>query len=179
MKLFTKFFKYSILFAYSVSYSNTVPNYEIEKKCGDYFIKVVVKNPLVVDEQQYELYFRYKDKNSRLIYKNKKVFSMDVACVHNTRKHYMVLYQNNYGGNVGPEDNYGIFDLNSQKMLIDPKDWPKGNENKIQQILGYAPPVSGRDKDIKSFFCCDLVRYWNKVRIYKILKNMSLILEDS
>lgn len=160
--LFIKYFTSCILFTFSLSTFQIAIAAVVEKKCGEYIFQVKMINGLDLDEKQFELYYKEKGKKKKLFYRTNSAVYLYAMCIKNNKNQELMFFQESYGGNVGPEDMYGVFDPRAKKMLIKPSDWPKGNEKQVQEIIGYPPPYIG-GKDDASFFCCFRYQYTKKI----------------
>ncbi len=123
----------------------------IEKKCGQYVFRVKITHVNDLDERQYKLYSQVIGGAKKLFYQTEPGMNLSAACIQNNKKQYLMLFQENCGGNGCPEDIFGVYDPNEKKMLIKPADWPKGNTKEIKKIIGYQ--FNFLDED-KYFFCC-------------------------
>ena len=130
----------------------------VERRCGKYFFQIKILNGLDYGETKFELYYREEGKKKMLFYKTDLAVFLYAICMQDKNKKDLMLFKESYGGNSGPEDNFGVFNPSAKKMLIKPSDWPNGNERLVQKLLGYRPPYLG-GKGYKSFFCCFRQQY--------------------
>lgn len=149
--LFRNYFNGMMLLLFLLMSHKTIMASVIKEQCGNDLFIVKVSNEFDIFERKFELYYRVNDRE-KIFYKTKPGVALFTACVQNKKQQLVLLFQESYGGNVGPEDMYGIFDPVRKKMLITPSDWPKGNRAQVKQILGYFPPFISDDDG--TFFCC-------------------------
>ncbi|WP_157010254.1 hypothetical protein [Legionella fallonii] len=123
----------------------------VEKKCGKYIFQVQITNENDIGERLYKLYYQIADQEKKLFYQTELGMSLAAACIQNNKKQYLMLFQENCGGNGCPEDIFGIYDPNEKRMLVKPADWPKGNTKEIEKMIGHQLESSDNEK---SFFCC-------------------------
>ncbi|MDR3504114.1 MAG: hypothetical protein P4L79_16215 [Legionella sp.] len=144
---FIKCIFFSSLFGLSFfAYSKTMG------KCGDMFLRIAISEGKNNTLRQFRLYGKKEEGAENLLYATKKGSYFFVRCIKNKEKKPLVLFQEIYGLDAGPEDTFGAFDVETNNMLINPRDWPIGNQELIEKLLGRAPPfVNGRSG---GFFCC-------------------------
>lgn len=120
--------------------------------CGDTSLRVEILDRKNDALRRFQLYGKKENEPEILLYVTKKGSYFFVRCIKDKQKKTLVLFQEVEGLDIGPEDTFGIFDTKTNKMLIEPKDWPMGNQKQIEKLLGRPPPfVNGRSG---GFFCC-------------------------
>ena len=133
-----------------------------DRNCGKYIFNVEILTGSDEFEQKYRLYYQEKGKNKIFFYETKSAAYIIAACVQNNHHDYLMFFQEFCGGNGCPEDMYGVFDPYSKKILLNPTDWPKGNNSQLEKILGYDLPSLDEDKRA---FCClqdsTLLKYYS------------------
>ncbi|CAM4457044.1 MAG: hypothetical protein LEGION0403_FIIPPAGN_02785 [Legionella sp.] len=144
---FIKCIFFSSLFGLSFfAYSKTMG------KCGDMFLRIGISEGKNNTLRQFQLYGKKAEGAESLLYTTKKGSYFFVRCIKNKEKSPLVLFQEIEGVNACPEDTFGAFDVKTNTMLVNPIDWPIGNQGQIEKLLGRAPPfVNGRSG---GFFCC-------------------------
>jgi len=130
---------------------HTVVASVFKTKCGESTYIVEIKGSGLY-ETRYNLYYKVENQPKELFYKTKTGVILDAACIQDIKKRNLMLFLEFGGGNVGPEDRYGVFDPSTKKMLIQPTNWNKGNFKQVEKIIGYSPPVLNENDRI--FFCC-------------------------
>lgn len=155
MKLLKKFFSLGTLLIIIFLMSNTASAIIAEKKCGDFLFRVKIINEKDIGDIQHFLYYQEVGQKKKLFYKTEPGVTLSTACIQNNKKEYLMLFNVYYGGNVAPEDIYGIYDPVAKKMLIKPEDWPNGNSKQVEKILGFEPIFFYEDKN-EDFFCCGI-----------------------
>lgn len=154
--LFKNYFNHLVLLPLLFLLSQTVIASVIEAKCGDYLFQVEILNGKDPFERQFELFYKEKNQKKKLFYKTDSGIDLIAACLQNKKNQSLMLFQEFCGGNGCPEDMYGIFDPQKQKILIKPADWPNGNYKQVEELLGY--PISSLVEDKKAF-CCNKTQY--------------------
>lgn len=124
----------------------------VESLCGENIFLVKIFDGTDAFEQRYELYYKADNEPKKIFYKTKPGVSIFTACIKNKKEQSLMIFQESYRGNVGPEDLYGVFDPNQKKLLIKPSDWPKGNFKQVEKLIGAPPPFLTGDDG--TFFCC-------------------------
>lgn len=124
----------------------------IKQVCGNYRFEVKILKGEDVFEREFELFSIDKSAIKIRFFKTRIGTELSAKCVTSERGRVLMLFQLLCGGNGCPEDIYGIFDPKEKKLLVDPYDWPKGNEKKVWELIGYPPPYVTRDNG--EFFCC-------------------------
>lgn len=132
-----------------------------EKECGGKKFIVEMYNGFDLFETKYKLYFKAKNTEKQLFFKTKRGVILDTACIQNKKKQELMLFLEYGGGNVAPEDRYGIFDPNTEKMLLKPTSWDKGNSKEVERLIGYAPPSPVYDGKDQTFFCCFNIKHYH------------------
>lgn len=129
------------------SYSNTY-----EQKCGGYSFKVDIQKGDEVLDYYIILYSKKQNDAYRIFYRGGPLFSVSTACIQNSVKKYLFLFNEFQGGQINPEDVYGIYNPEEKRMLVIPKDFEEnGNSKEVSEILGYN--VNSRTFD-DNYFCC-------------------------
>lgn len=123
-----------------------------EKQCGQYIFQVKIVNGLDISERRFELYYKAPNQPKKLFFRTKAGVYLTARCIQNKKKQDLMLFNEFYGGNIGPEDIYGVFDPGIKKMLIRPANLPTGNSKQVEQIIGY--PLPSLDEDDGTTFCC-------------------------
>jgi hypothetical protein len=131
----------------------------IKDQCGEYKFIVKIFNESDDFQRRFELYFQKNNMQKKLFYKSIPGVNIFTTCVKNKENKYLMMFQESYGGNSGPEDMYGIFDPQIKKMLINPINWPQGNGKEVEKITGSSPLFISDDDG--SFFCCFKRQYNN------------------
>lgn len=130
-----------------------------KEKCGEYLFKVEVLNESDFYDREFRLYYQKEGGKEVLFYKTNAARFLDAACIKDIKNKQYLLTQQTCGGSGCPEDVYGLFDLDKNKLLINPDevtwavDLPIGNSKVIKKIIGYDPPYSSGKGT--AFFCCD------------------------
>jgi hypothetical protein len=139
------FFCFLFLFSFFV-YSETT------EKCGDTFLRIAISEKENNTIRQFQLYGKKEGALESLLYTTKKGSYFFVRCIQSKEKTPLILFQEIEGLDAGPKDIFGDFDAKTNDMLINPLDWPTGNQAQIEKLLGRTPPfVEGRSG---GFFCC-------------------------
>ena len=131
--------------------SNSAFSSIVEEKCGEHLYIVQIINDKDVFETSYNLFYKKKGQKKILFYKSESGIHLLAACVQNKSKENLMLFQEFCGGNGCPEDMYGLFNPQTKKILLNPSDYPKGNQKQADRILGYSTPFLVDDK---RSFCC-------------------------
>lgn len=144
---FIKFIFFSFLLALSFfSHSKIIGN------CGVMSLRIAISEGKNNTLRQFRLYGKKEGEPESLLYATQKGSYFFVRCIKNKEKKSLVLFQEIEGLDAGPEDTFGVFDVENNNMLINPRDWPMGNQGQIEKLLGRIPPfVNGRSG---GFFCC-------------------------
>ena len=124
-----------------------------EVNCGKYTYIVEIRG-FGLYETKYDLYYKIENQPKKLFYSTKKGVVLDAACIQNNEKQDLMLFLEFGGGNVGPEDRYGIFNPRTKKMLIQPTSWYTGNSKQVEKIIGHPPPFPVYEDKDGNFFCC-------------------------
>lgn len=103
-------------------------------------------------QKKHFLYSQIKGQKNILFYKTTPGMLLDAACVQNEEKKFLMLFNEQCSGNACVEDIYGIYDPENDKIILNPEDWPDGNSDKVEELLGNHPPIL--DLEDEGVFCC-------------------------
>lgn len=149
--LFVEYFKIIslvlLMIISSLSFSLTV----IKSKCGDYVYRVDRPDNQDSDSNKFQLYSIKNNLKPNKFYTSNHVGFIITACIQNNKGKYLFLFQELSGGNTPPEVINGIFDPELNQILMNPNDWPKGNDDEVKELLGYELPSMTFDNRT---FCC-------------------------
>lgn len=118
----------------------------IQKKCGENIFLVHISYGANDSLRKIGFYVKAKSGQKKLLYTTKKGSYFFVTCIKSSKNQDFILFQEIKGLNASPEDIYGIFEPNTLAMIINPSDWPNGNQRQVKKLVGYQPPfVNGYD----------------------------------
>jgi hypothetical protein len=134
-----------------VSIPQTALGVTVKKKCGDYIFFVKITNERDLFEQTYQLSYQPAGTKIKEFYKTKPGMLLNAICIEKNNTPLLVFNELCWGSACN-ENIYGVFDPKMKKMLLVPDDWPNGNTEQLQKLLGFSPDFL--DGDRSSFFCC-------------------------
>ncbi len=123
----------------------------IEAQCGKSFFQVKTYNRHDISEMRYELYYKINNRQEKLLYKTDTGVFFHIACIKNKKKDELILFQEYCSGNACQELTYGLIESNTKNIIIKPADWPNGNYQQVEKLIGYPPPFL---PDYNKAFCC-------------------------
>lgn len=145
------------MFLYSFVLPQLVVCADIKKVCGEYHFAVKIFNESEFYGKEFELYYQVPGHEKKMFYRTERAVNLNAACVKNDKNKYFMVFLESYGGNATPEEVYGIFDPDLNKLLVKPADnGYKNNPYKIEKILGFYPPSPKYSGNEDVFFCCGL-----------------------
>lgn len=124
-------------------------------QCGNHTFQLKINYGSEWDEFNFNLYHKTNNKK-KLLYQSEPYAFFHVACVQDIEKRPMLFFQEHCSGNACVESRYGVFDIDTNKVLLKPSAWPYGNYELTKKILGYAPPVLVYKKNS---FCCKINQF--------------------
>lgn len=125
---------------------------ETTQRCGETLFRIEIRNKENNASRQFLLYGTKGTEPEALLHTTESGGYFFVRCIKSKEKKPLILFQEIERLDTGPEDTYGIFDATTQKMLINPKDWPDGNEEYVEKLLGRRPPFLNGESG--GYFCC-------------------------
>lgn len=123
----------------------------VKTQCGNNIILIKTIDASDLYDRQFKLYYMDHKKEMRLFYKTEVGMGLYATCVRNKQGNELLLFREFCSGNACPENVYGVFDLGSKKIIINPADWPHGNSKEINKIIKHEEPFFNDDK---GSFCC-------------------------
>lgn len=146
------YFKILVLLLFLLSQVHTAFAQMVQKKCGYSIFRVNIFDGKNDSLRSFELYGKTASGEENLLYRTRKGSYFFTNCRETITKQKLILFQEIQGLDDKPEDTYGVLDANTLKMMVNPNDWPNGNQKQIKKLLGYQPPfVHGYTG---GFFCC-------------------------
>lgn len=127
------------------------------ERCGDTELRIQILDKKSRALRQFLLYGKKRSEPEVLLHTTGTGGYFFVRCIKSKEKKPLILFQEIERLETGPEDIFGVLDATTHKMLVNPKDWPDGNEAHVEKLLGRRPPflngLSG------GYFCCFIGDY--------------------
>lgn len=122
---------------------------KFREQCGNYQFIVTVDNPEEFYGRVIKLYFQKQVSKKKLFYQVEDEH-ISAFCIKDKNLDLSLFNEHCYGSGC-IETIYGIYVHSLEKFILNPKEWPKGNDHEVKNILGVDPNVKfSTDKS----FCC-------------------------
>jgi hypothetical protein len=125
---------------------------EFHRQCGEYKYIITVDNPEHFYGNVIRHYFQKKAEKRILFYQTEEDMLVDASCINGKNNSVLFIFQEQCSGNACPENIYGLFDPKKNIILLNPNNWPKGNDEEVIKIVGFEPALFHDENDS---FCCN------------------------